>query len=111
MDRLWSTAEPMTVRDVRTQLTPQRQLAYTTVMTVMDTLYRKGWLDRELDGGAWRYRPLLSREEHRAALMREALSGSENQAATFMHFLESMSEPETEELRKALRRRRRKPRQ
>ncbi len=108
MDRLWSAPQPLTVRDVRTELAPERPLAYTTVMTVMDTLYRKGWLQRELDGRAYRYRPVLSREQHRAALMREALSGSDDQAATFVHFLESMSGAETDALRKALRRHGRK---
>jgi predicted transcriptional regulator len=35
-------------------LLEDRALAFTTVITVMDNLYRKGWLRRERDGRAWR---------------------------------------------------------
>ena len=108
MNRLWSIPEPLTVRDVLTDLRPERPLAYTTVMTVMDTLHRKGWLRRERQGRAYRYWPALSREQHRAAMMRDALSGSEDHAAAFVHFLESMTEAETAALRKALRQQRRR---
>lgn len=41
MDHLWSTAEPQTVRHVHEGLTAHRELAYTTVMTVLQRLARK----------------------------------------------------------------------
>jgi BlaI family transcriptional regulator, penicillinase repressor len=44
------------------------ELAYTTVMTTLDRLYRKGLLERISEGKAFRYSPRYSREElHRAA--------------------------------------------
>jgi len=47
MDRLWERGRPALVREMVEDLREDRALAYTTVMTVMDNLYRKGWLRRE----------------------------------------------------------------
>ncbi len=57
MDRLWAWARPSTVREVLADLQRERSVAYTTVMTVMDNLHRKGILDRRADGRAYRYMP------------------------------------------------------
>ena len=46
MDVLWDGAAPCRVRDVRACLAPGSPLAYTTVMTVLDNLHRKGWVRR-----------------------------------------------------------------
>jgi len=76
MDRLWEWGRPVLVREVVDDLRDQRGLAYTTVMTVMENLYRKGWLRRERDGRAWRYELAhfaLQMSPHDAALLREAL--------------------------------------
>lgn len=54
---LWATSEPLTVRSVFEVLTEDRQLAYTTVMTVLDRLAKKGVVLREPQGRAWLYRP------------------------------------------------------
>ncbi|HYO84661.1 MAG TPA: BlaI/MecI/CopY family transcriptional regulator, partial [Bryobacteraceae bacterium] len=48
------------VRQVQSSLTPQRQLAYTTVMTVMDRLARRGCVRREKAGRSFVYTPLLT---------------------------------------------------
>jgi len=69
MDRLWAWARPSTVREVLADLQRERSVAYTTVMTVMDNLHRKGILDRRADGRAYRYMPVLSRAEHTADLI------------------------------------------
>jgi predicted transcriptional regulator len=52
MELLWDSGASRLVREVVADLGPQRPLAYTTVMTVMDNLYRKGWLRRRRDGRA-----------------------------------------------------------
>ena len=77
MDRLWNRDPEAgtTVRDIFDELSTERHIAYTTVMSTMDNLHGKGWLSRERDGKAYRYRPTLTREEHSARLMLEALSG------------------------------------
>lgn len=60
MEVLWASPAAMSVRDVHAALSRDRELAYTTVMTVMDRLAKKGQLQRELDGRAWRYSPVYS---------------------------------------------------
>jgi len=42
MDRLWEWGRPALVREVLDDLRKDRPLAYTTVMTVMENLHRKG---------------------------------------------------------------------
>jgi predicted transcriptional regulator len=108
MDLIWHTDEPATVRDVYERLAEGRQIAYTTVMTVMDNLHRKGYLDREMVGRAWSYRPTASREEYIAGLMREALDGAGDQVAALAHFVAAMNDDESQALRAALRRRSRR---
>jgi len=46
MRRIWARGEPATVRDIVGDLRRERPIAYTTVMTVMDNLRKKGWLRR-----------------------------------------------------------------
>src|SRR6201981_329270 len=57
MERLWEWGRPALVREVVDDLHGDRPLAYTTVMTVMENLHRKGWLRRERDGRAGGYEP------------------------------------------------------
>jgi predicted transcriptional regulator len=45
MVRLWARTDPTAVREVFEELRDQREIAYTTVMSTMDNLHRKGWLD------------------------------------------------------------------
>jgi predicted transcriptional regulator len=102
MDRLWSFGSPALVRDILEPLQKEREIAYTTVLTVMDKLYKKGYLRREPAGRAHRYAPVASREAYTARLMRNALSTSPNQAAAFVHFLSDLSPQEAQALRAAL---------
>jgi predicted transcriptional regulator len=60
MEILWSRGES-NVRDVATKL--DRPLAYTTVMTTLDRLYKKGLLVRQKSERAFVYSPRTSREE------------------------------------------------
>jgi len=102
MDRLWSRAEPATVREVLTDLRQHREIAYTTVLTVMDNLYRKGFLRREPAGRAHRYAPVAGRDQYVAQLMRQALDGSGDPAAALTHFVGRMTLEEAAALRAAL---------
>jgi predicted transcriptional regulator len=102
MDVLWSAHEPLRVRQVLEQLSPSRQLAYTTVMTVMDNLHRKHFLMRQRDGRAYIYRPTLSREEAAARTLRELLNSSGDPDATLLRFVRSASAREAALIRKAL---------
>lgn len=49
--------------DVQRALNPEHPLALTTVLTTLDRLLAKGIVQREREGKAYRYRPLLSEEQ------------------------------------------------
>jgi predicted transcriptional regulator len=102
MDRLWEQGRPMLVREMVEALHGQRPLAYTTVMTVLENLHRKGWLRRERDGRAWRYEPTGSRSGYTAALMNDALATSSDRRTALAHFALQMSPHDAALLREAL---------
>lgn len=102
MDLMWSADGPLVVREVLARLDREPPLAYTTVLTVMDNLHRKGFLTREKDGRAYRYQPVKSRAEYTAQLMHELLTGSGDRSVTLMRFLEQLPAKEVEGLKRAL---------
>jgi predicted transcriptional regulator len=102
MDRLWEWRKPVLVREVVDDLHGERPLAYTTVMTVMENLHRKGWLRRQRDGRAWRYEPAGSRSGYTAALMSEALATSADRRTALAHFVLQISPHDAELLQQAL---------
>ena len=102
MQRIWDHGGTLTVRDLFEDLRAERNIAYTTVMSTMDNLYRKGWLARERDGKAYRYTAVASREEYSARLMREALAEAGDTEAVLSHFVASMDGTQAEALRAAL---------
>ncbi|MFG1869014.1 BlaI/MecI/CopY family transcriptional regulator [Micromonospora arborensis] len=105
MDVLWDvvpgTSDGVTVREVADAL-DGRELAYTTVMTVLDRLAGKGMVQREREGRAWRYRPAASREAHIAQLMLDALDLGGSRDAALVRFARSVTGTEAEVLRAAL---------
>jgi predicted transcriptional regulator len=104
MARVWDHAQPVTVRDLVDELQREREIAYTTVMTTMDNLHRKGWLARVKDGKAYRYTATASRAEYSARLMREALDGGGDTEMVLSHFVAQMGGAESELLRAVVRR-------
>ena len=74
MGILWSRPDALSVRDVHEHLSGERDLAYTTVMTVLDRLAKKKLVVRTLVGRAWLYRPVNSRAATVAAEVVELLS-------------------------------------
>ena len=54
MNQLWDASEPLTVRQVHERLAGQRDLAYTTVMTVLDRLAKKGVVAQQRADRAYR---------------------------------------------------------
>ncbi len=65
LQALWKHAGPATVRDLHPDFPT---IAYTTLMTTLDRLHRKGVLDREKSGRAFAYWPRCSRDELRSEL-------------------------------------------
>ena len=71
---LWSLEEG-NVKAVQQVVAQTRPLAYTTIMTVLDRLVRKGMLARRKVGRAFVYAPQASRDTMRRAAVRELLEG------------------------------------
>ena len=65
MNTLWPVGEA-TVREIRDLLAARRARAYTTIMTIMDRLARKGVVERRKAGRAYVYRAKLTAEDARA---------------------------------------------
>src|SRR5699024_3407878 len=63
MNHLWAVAEPQTVRQVHAALSEHRDLAYTTVMTVLQRLARKDLVVQHRSDRAHQYTPVHSRDE------------------------------------------------
>ena len=102
MDCLWSSTVPLTVREVLVHLQTDRQLAYTTVLTVLDNLHTKDMVVREKVGRAFTYRASATRDAYIADLMSNALSTTRDRRSALMRFVESISAAEVENLRQAL---------
>jgi len=102
MDVMWAADRPYVVREVRERMRYDRSVAYTTVMTVMGILFRKGVLKREKVGRAWRYWPAESREEHDARLMVEVWQSGGDRFVTMRRFLESVGDEGLASLRQAM---------
>jgi predicted transcriptional regulator len=102
MDVMWAAGGPLRVREVADELNQNRPLAFNTVQTVMEILFRKGWLDRQKDGRAYRYVTVRSREDYVAGLMSEALAAARDPAATLVRLVEDLEPAEIARLRMAL---------
>jgi predicted transcriptional regulator len=104
MNKIWDRRAAVTVRDIFDDLSRDRQIAYTTVLSTMDNLHRKRWLERERDGKAYVYQPVMSREERSARLMREAMETGGDADAVLAFFVEQMSPDESAQLKAVIRR-------
>jgi len=94
MTQLWDATTPLTVRQVHEALSRDRDLAYTTVMTVLDRLAKKGVVVQQKADRAYRYTPAQTREQMTAAVMLDALSASPDQDAALAYFVGRLS-PDT----------------
>ena len=104
MDILWDADGRLSVREVHEQLSQDRDLAYTTVMTVLDRLSKKKVVTRVRDRRAWQYLPAASREEMTAATMRTTLEAldTDDRKSAMLHFLGGASDQEIAEIQAAL---------
>src|SRR4029078_885109 len=105
MDHLWSAGDPQTVRQVYEALSARRELAYTTIMTVLQRLAKKNLVVQHRDDRAHRYAPTHGRDELVAGLMVDALdqvADSGSREAALVHFVERVGADEAAALRRAL---------
>jgi predicted transcriptional regulator len=96
LNALWSLGEGG-VADVRRVVGETRPLAYTTIMTVLERLVRKGKIARRKSGRAFVYSPATPRDELRRTAIRELLDsffdGSEEALLRFLRSAETPAHP------------------
>jgi predicted transcriptional regulator len=99
MDRIWARGE-ISVRDLHHELAGR--LAYTTIMTTLDRLYKKGLLQRRKQGKAFRYVPACTELEYQEQLTEHLFSmvlrENKDSDAVLSCFVETISENDCEML-------------
>jgi predicted transcriptional regulator len=110
MDVVWRLGEA-TVRDVHAELASAREIAYTTVMTTMARLARKGMLLRDTADLAHRYRPIVGRDEYARGAVGDVLAWlleryPEPAVAYLADVVEELDDLTLDQLREAVARRR-----
>ena len=113
MDLLWAGQEAATANTLRDLLAARsaaqaapghegKELAVTTVLTVLSRLEKKGLVERERGTRPHRYQAVSSRADHTAELMHEVLGSAPDREAVLARFIGSVTEGEAETLRKLL---------
>lgn len=104
--RFISGNAPMSVRDVVLRYGEPRNLARTTILTMMDRLRKKGFLQRELVEGMYQYSPQISQMEIINGLIQEfvdkTLAGSISPFVAYMMEQKDLSDDEINQLRQLL---------
>ena len=99
MEHVWLLGE-ISVRDLHSR--SASRLAYTTIMTTVDRLYKKGMLRRRKVGKAYLYAPALSRRDYRERLVQSligmALRDSRHRHVVLSCFVEVISEADRQML-------------
>jgi predicted transcriptional regulator len=91
MVTLWDTPEPLKVTEVTGRLAYPRDLAYTTVMTVLTILCRKDLARRHRNGRAWLYTPTLSHDDYLTQRVRDLVTLARDPEAVVRN---ALAEPE-----------------
>jgi predicted transcriptional regulator len=106
MDLLWAERESLSAYDLQARLaqpaTTGRELAATTILTVLSRLEKKNFVVRERDLRPHRYRATAGREAHMADLMHEVLGRATDRTAVLERFVGQVSAEEAETLRRIL---------
>jgi len=86
---LWTAGGSLTPAMVQEAL--PRELAYTTVMTVLHRLHTKGLVERQRRGRAYAYHPIFDSAELAARQMRSALDRGQSRTAVLQRFVAGLS--------------------
>jgi predicted transcriptional regulator len=97
---LWKTPTAVTPGEVLAGT--GLDLAYTTVMTILTRLWKKGLVDRERDGRAYAYRPRLEEPDYVARSMQEVLGQASDRAAVLSRFVDDLPRKDARALRRLL---------
>ena len=95
MEILWQMS-PLTVTEVEQKLQKKREIAHTTVLTILDRMHSKNILVREKQGKAFVYSPRYSKDEFERGVAQEVLSALLSQFAepAISAFVELIAEDE-----------------
>lgn len=101
LELLWAANGPQTVAEVHTEMCKERELAYTTVMTVLARLAKKDMVRRELVGRAWSYEPADPQPVFVAKILVAQLEGLDDatRAQTLREFAARVGDADREALR------------
>lgn len=109
MDVLWSSGDPLSASDLRDRLVAagtgasgRRELAATTILTVLSRLEAKGFVSRDRSQRPHLYVAVTTRAEHTAELMHEVLGSSPDREAALARFIGQVSPSEADTLRSLL---------
>ncbi|HEY6273499.1 MAG TPA: BlaI/MecI/CopY family transcriptional regulator [Terriglobales bacterium] len=91
MKRIWKLGE-ISVRDLHAEVSSR--LAYTTIMTTLDRLFKKGLLKRRKEGKAYRYAAAISEEAYQESMAQQLIGiALENSSqAVLSRFVDAVSE-------------------
>jgi predicted transcriptional regulator len=103
MNAVWGHNKPVTVREIHQHLYPNGEKAYTTVQTILNILFEKGFLRREKIGMVNFYFPAVAREvfarDETKSLVARMFQGSFGALATFLVDAGDLSAEELAQLR------------
>lgn len=102
MEILWNAESPITPGQIHTRLERDRPIAYTTVLTAVSRLWKKGLLKRKRRGRTHTYMPREGRAESTARRMEELLAATQERSLTLARFTDNLSASDRKELRRFL---------
>ncbi len=102
MRAVWHRDEPVTVREILQAVNQQRDLAYTTVITVTERLRDKGLLARVRRGRSYLYEALVTADDYSAQLMTQVLDAADDRSGALLRFADQLDPGEAAALRAAL---------
>jgi predicted transcriptional regulator len=109
MEAVWALGDAPSVREVLEHAFPNGEKAYTTVQTVMNTLERKGFLERKKKGMVNFYRPVRSRgemeHEEMSSIVSRIFGGSKPALASSLLSLDGLELEEIEQIKEIIARR------
>ncbi len=100
LEHLWLSADPLTPSDVQARL--DSDLAYTTVMTILTRLWKKGLVTRSQVGRAYAYAPAETQAEFLADRMEGELARTKDRSAVLSRFVDRLSKSDADALRELL---------
>jgi len=102
MDVVWEADSALCVDEVRQALAERKgkDAAYTTIMTTLDRLYKKGFLSRDRRGKAFYYQAKVSRAELGTSVTKQVIDGLLTTFAepAISYFVEALGETDPQKL-------------